>query len=248
MRLTVVGCSGSFPGPDSPASCYLIDAEGFRLLLDLGSGALGPLQRHMAVEDVDAVALSHLHSDHCLDMCSYYVASRYHPAGPLPPVPVYGPAGTAERLARAYGLPPGTDMTGVFSFHAYAEGAFEVGPFRLTAVPVSHPVETYALRVEYAGRVLAYSGDTAPCDGLIRAAKGADTFLCEASFHVGRDSVPDLHLNGQQAGEYAARAEVGRLLVTHIPPWNDRQRTLGEAATAYNGRTELARADAVYQV
>jgi ribonuclease BN (tRNA processing enzyme) len=72
MRLTIVGCSGSFPGPDSPASCYLVEAEHdgatFRLVLDLGSGALGHLQRYTDLESVDAVVLSHLHADHCLDI------------------------------------------------------------------------------------------------------------------------------------------------------------------------------------
>ena len=77
MKVTVVGCSGSFPGPDSAASCYLLEApydgRTFRLLLDLGSGALGPLQRYADLESIDAVALSHLHADHCLDLCSFYV-------------------------------------------------------------------------------------------------------------------------------------------------------------------------------
>jgi len=249
LKLTVIGCSGSFPGPESPASCYLVEAEGFRLLLDLGSGALGPLQRHIAVSDVDAVALSHLHADHCLDMCSYYVARRYRPGGPLlRKIPVYGPGGTAERLARAYEMPADPGMTEEFSFLGYPEGAFELGPFRVSAVPVRHPVEAYGFRVEHGGRVLAYSGDTAPCDGLVRLAKGADTLLCEASFHEGRDTVPDLHLNGREAGEHAARAEVGRLLLTHIPPWNDPQRTLAEAVAAYEGPTELARPDAAYDI
>jgi ribonuclease BN (tRNA processing enzyme) len=79
MRLTVVGCSGSIPSPRSPASCYLLEAEGFRLVLDLGSGALGPLQRYAAVHQVDAVALSHLHADHFIDMCSFWVARKWSP-------------------------------------------------------------------------------------------------------------------------------------------------------------------------
>ena len=107
MRLTVVGYAGSFPGPDSPASCYLVEAEGFRLLLDLGSGALGPLQRHVGLYDVDAICLSHLHVDHYMDMCPYWVARNYAPDGTPPPIPVYGPAGTAARLAlRHTGLHP----------------------------------------------------------------------------------------------------------------------------------------------
>ena len=48
MRLTVVGCAGSFPGPDSAASCYLLEADGFRLVVDFGNGALGALQKHAA--------------------------------------------------------------------------------------------------------------------------------------------------------------------------------------------------------
>jgi ribonuclease BN (tRNA processing enzyme) len=82
VRLTIVGCSGSFPGPDSPASSYLVEAEGFRLLIDLGSGALGALQRYASLYEIDAVCVSHLHADHCLDLCDFSVARRFAPDGP----------------------------------------------------------------------------------------------------------------------------------------------------------------------
>jgi ribonuclease BN (tRNA processing enzyme) len=106
MRLTIIGCSGSLPGPESPASSYLLEAEGFRLVLDLGNGALGVLQRHAGLYSIDAVALSHLHADHCLDMCGYWVARRYAPGGPQPPIPCYAPDRAAERLTLANGLEP----------------------------------------------------------------------------------------------------------------------------------------------
>ena len=98
MRLTVVGCAGSFPGPDSPASCYLLEADGFRLVIDFGNGSLGALQKYAALFGIDAVCLSHLHADHCVDLYSYSIARTYPPDGPQPPIPVYGPAGTAERI------------------------------------------------------------------------------------------------------------------------------------------------------
>ena len=101
MRLTVVGCAGSFPSPDSPASCYLLEADGFRLVIDFGNGSLGALQKYIPLFGVDAVCLSHLHADHCVDLYSYSIARAYSPAGPQPSIPVYGPAGTAERIARA---------------------------------------------------------------------------------------------------------------------------------------------------
>ena len=74
MRLTVVGCAGSFPGPDSPASCYLLEADGFRLVIDFGNGSLGALQKYAALSGIDAVCLSHLHVDHCVDLYSYSIA------------------------------------------------------------------------------------------------------------------------------------------------------------------------------
>src|SRR3954447_26748340 len=82
MRLTVLGCSGSFPGPDGPASSYLLEAGGFRAVVDMGNGSLSALQRLGHAYDVDAVLLSHLHADHCLDVCGYYVARKYRPEGP----------------------------------------------------------------------------------------------------------------------------------------------------------------------
>ena len=95
MRLTIIGCSGSYPGPDSPASCYLVeadDSEGrtWRIVLDMGNGALGVLQRYVDPLLIDAVLLSHLHADHCLDLVAWSYARRYHPAG-LPPRPGAAP-------------------------------------------------------------------------------------------------------------------------------------------------------------
>src|SRR6266498_720961 len=94
MRVTVVGCAGSFPGPDSPASAYLLEADDFRLVLDLGNGALGALQRYVGLFEVDAVCLSHLHADHCMDMCSYWVARTYAPDGVLLLIPRRPPSAT----------------------------------------------------------------------------------------------------------------------------------------------------------
>ena len=165
MKLTVVGCSGSFPGPDSPASCYLLEVEHggrtWRIVLDLGSGAFGDLQRYADPLSVDAVLLSHLHADHCLDLTGFYVVRKYHPDGPQPRIPVWGPEGTADRMARAYDLPVDPGMHEEFEFHTYAE-PFEIGPFRIEAIPVAHPVPAFGLRVTADDRTVGYSGDTGP--------------------------------------------------------------------------------------
>jgi ribonuclease BN (tRNA processing enzyme) len=248
VRLTVVGCSGSFGGPTSAASCYLLEADGFRVLLDLGAGALGELAKYTDIYGIDAMLLSHLHPDHCIDMCGYYVARNYRPEGAAPRIPVWGPAGTPGRLAAAYGLPEDPGMTQAFDFRALTPGAtFELGPLRVTVDRTVHPIEAYAIRLEHGGRTLTYSGDSGPCEDLIRLARGTDLFLCEASFHEGRDDAPEVHMNGREAAEHAEKAEVERLVLTHIPPWNDPARTMAEAA-GFPGRLDLARPGATYDI
>lgn len=248
MRVTVIGCSGSFPGPDSPASCYLVEAEGFSLLLDLGSGAMGSLQRYHDMRRVDAIALSHLHPDHCLDICPYWVARTYHPAGPQPRIPVFAPDGAADHLAKAYTPEPNHAILDSFDFRPIGRPPFEIGPFQVTTALMNHPVEAYGLRVEHNGKALAYSGDTGHCDELVRLADGADVFLCEASFIEGPNP-PDMHLTGREAGEHAARAGAHTLVLTHLLPWNDPDRSLSEAKdSGFRGDVVLARPGLSYDL
>jgi ribonuclease BN (tRNA processing enzyme) len=252
MKLTVVGCSGSYPGPDSPASCYLLEAdlEGrtWRVLLDLGSGALGPLQKHVDPLTIDAVFLTHLHPDHYFDISGLYVMWKYHPAGPRAPIPVWGPQHVARQAARAYGLPDEPGMRAEFDFHEYAAQPVRIGPFTVTPTRVVHPVPAYGLRVEADGRTLAYSGDTGPCTELVDLARDADLLLSEAAFQEGTVNPVDLHLTGVDAGRAAEKAAVGRLLLTHIPPWHDRAVALAEARTTFTGQVDLARCDTAYDV
>lgn len=256
MRLTVVGCSGSYPGPDSPASCYLLEAEApdetggtrtWRLLLDLGSGALGALQRYVDPLTVDAVLLSHLHADHCLDLSGYYVLRKYHPRGPQPRIPVWGPVGTADRMARAYDLDPEPGMHHEFDFRTW-DGPIEIGPFTVVPVPVDHPVPAFGLRVTADGATVGYSGDTGPCAGLDAVADGVDLLLAEASFRSQDQNPPGLHLTGADCGDVAQRRGAKRLLLTHIPPWHDREVALAEARAAYAGPLGLAAAGDVLEL
>ena len=115
-----------------------------------------------------------------------------------------------------------------------------VGSLAVTAHAVLHPVEAYGVRVAWTGpdgreRVLAYSGDTDACDGLDAVARGADVLLCEAAFVEGRDTDRGVHLTGRRAGEAAARAGAGRLVLTHVPAWNVPGVARAEAQEVYDG-------------
>jgi ribonuclease BN (tRNA processing enzyme) len=248
MRLTVLGCAGSFPGPESACSAYLVEAQGFRLLIDFGSGSLSALQRYADLDAVDAIMLTHLHCDHMLDACTYVVVRRYAPDGPKPPLPVYAPLGAAERIAAAYD-PEAEPVDDVYTFYGLQPGTFPIGPFTVTVDRVNHPIETYGVRVEQGGRVLAYSSDTAPCEALLRLAQGADLFLCEASYLDGVQNPPGLHLTGSEAGEAATKADVRRLLLTHlVPAWGSEASTVEAACAAYAGPVEVVRPGSRYDL
>jgi ribonuclease BN (tRNA processing enzyme) len=248
MELTIVGCSGSLSGPESPASCYLVRApyqgRTFSMVVDLGPGSAGALFSVIDPSTLDAIAISHLHPDHCLDLTGFHVASRYAPDGPWPQVALYGPPGTLERIGRAYDpSPDGTepdDLTASFAFQAW-EPEQQVGPFTISTAVLVHPVPMYGMRIATDDSVLVYSGDTGPADALIKLARGADLLLCESAFLEGDDNQPDVHLTGKQAAEHAAAAGAGALMITHVPPWHDHDRVLADAAPHFEGPIEFAR-------
>jgi ribonuclease BN (tRNA processing enzyme) len=109
----------------------------------------------------------------------------------------------------------------------------------VTVLPraVKHPTESYGLRITNpTGAVLTYSGDTGMCDAIVDLARGADVFLCEASWtHAPGHRPEKLHLSGTEAGQIARQSGVGELLLTHIPPWTSREDVISEAKAEFDG-------------
>ncbi|SDC61703.1 Ribonuclease BN, tRNA processing enzyme [Sanguibacter gelidistatuariae] len=265
MKLTIVGMAGSFAGPASPASCYLVQADDpagrtWSIVIDLGSGSLGALQQVVDPFAVDAVAISHMHPDHFADLCGYYVYLKYHPErGTVrdpsrTAVPVYCPAVAERRIAQSFGLPDDETMAGQFDFRTWTPGTpAQVGPFTIEPFAVEHPIPAYGLRVTGPSTVvpgtrvtLGYTGDTDLCDGVFALAQSADVLLAEAAFVEGRDEATGIHLTGLRAGQVAAKAGAARLLLTHIPAWNDPAVSAAEAATVYDGPVEVVEQGLTY--
>ena len=246
MRLTVVGCSGSGPGPQSPASCYVVEHAGYTLVVDLGNGAFGALLGLVDPAEVDAVFLSHLHADHCLDVAPFIVWHRYSGRSKGKALPLYAPVGADRRLRLAYDVDDG-EIEDVFDVLAVGPGSFALGPFEVTTARTAHPVECYAVRLEAGGRSLVYTADTGPCPDVVTLATGADVLLAEAAHPDVPGLPPALHLTGREAGEHAAAAGVGRLLLTHVPAWVDPDEQLVAARTAFPS-AELVRPGAEYEI
>lgn len=220
----MVGCAGSIPGPDSAASSYLVERDGFRLLLDIGSGASGPLQRYVSPSDVDAAFLSHAHGDHTADLWGvlYYRIKFGAPSR----LPVYCPPSTEETInARA-------DVDEYVTFEGVPE---RIGPWPVrTAVGVHRP-ENWAVRL---GDSLCYTGDTEPCEAVQELAQGCAVLLSEAAgFDADR---PQGHLSAGDAGRLARDSGAQLLILTHLRAWHDQLALLAEAAAEYAGPVVLA--------
>jgi ribonuclease BN (tRNA processing enzyme) len=239
LQLTVLGCSGTHPGPERMCSSYLVEADDYRLLLDCGNGSLSNLQRRCDVGDIDAIIISHLHPDHFADLYGLYYALRFHRGGPRS-VPVYAPAGAWEFAAQLIDSADTFAQTCRFET-ATAGDVLDLGPLSVTLFAANHPVETLASRVEGGGRVLAYTGDSAPTENLQHAARDADLLLADATWLERERPLPiGVHMTGFEAGRTAAEAGAKRLAVTHVYPSNNPLDTAAEAASAYDGEIIVA--------
>ena len=243
----MLGCAGTFPSAESGCSAYLVEHDGFRLLLDAGNGSIGALQHHAGLFDLDAVLLSHLHADHCIDLVAYSYARRYHPE-PQPRLLVHGPSGTAERLCQVFDKAPPDGLHGVYDFRSTSPGRTSIGPFDITLTPTAHPIECYAISVTAGGKTLTYSADTGPCDDVAKAAAGSDLFLCEATWLEDSPRAPNLHLTAREAGEHAAKADVGRLALIHTTAYLDQDAYAEQAAAVFDGPVERARPHVAYEL
>lgn len=230
MRVTVLGCSGSYPGPGMACSGYLVRTDSTSIWLDAGAGTMANLQRHIEIGDVDAVILSHSHVDHYGDVLSFSVARQYYLGQPK--VPVFGPADLMQIL---------NDRKEHVLTTAVTDGdEVAVGDIKATFSATSHSVPTLAVRLESGGASLGYSSDTGPAWSLSSLGTGLDLALVEATFLQDEEGSGSPHLSARQAGLTAKEAGAKRLLLTHIAPIIDRERSRAEAEAAYGGAVELA--------
>lgn len=240
MRITVLGGRGAWPAADQACSGYLVEHEGFRLLIDPGYATLPRLLATTAVERIDAVLVSHGHPDHCADL-NPLLRARALGDVPAPVLPVHALPGALDAVLALD--EPGM-LRGSYEVRAFtAGGRFDVGPFRVETCALPHFVPNAGMRLTAGGRTLAYTGDTGPSPDIARLARDADVLLAEATFaeHVSpADNAPYLS-TARQAGGHAARAGAARLLLTHLWPGGDPEEALRAARAGFAGDVDIAR-------
>lgn len=241
MRLTVLGGCGAWPDAGQACSGYLVEHDGFRLLVDPGYATVPRLLHLITADQVDAVYVSHGHPDHCADLHPL-LRARTLTDTPAAPLPVYAPPGALDAVLRLDR--PGL-LDAAYVLHEFTPGrALDIGPFGAETRLLPHFVPNAGLRLSADDHVLAYTGDTGPSPELAKLARDAGLLLAEASF---LDRVPadaQAHLfSARQTGRLAADAGAGRLLLTHLLPGTDPAAALTAAGGQYDGPIDIATAD-----
>ncbi|MGH3577809.1 MAG: MBL fold metallo-hydrolase [Mycobacterium sp.] len=230
LSLTVLGCDGSWTGPDGAGSGYLVASGLTNLLVDAGPGTFARLQRHLDPRSIDAVFISHHHPDHWTDLYSLathalFMLSRRG-------IPVFAPAGFRGRA--------GIRESPAFDWHPVGDGGTaRVGDLDLTFHRTDHSFETLAVRIDGGSRALGYSADTGPAWSLTELGTGLDLVLCEATYTSEHEGTAG-HMSGRQAGSQARAAGARRLVITHRWPVVDATAVASEAEMSFGGRVEQA--------
>lgn len=238
----MLGCCGSYAAPDGACSGYLVQGGGVNLWLDAGPGTLANLQRHLDLDDLDGVVLTHAHPDHWVDFLPFHNVVRY--IRTRSGLPVWSPRRVRDLAEAVNGnLTHAVDWTVVD-----ASSHVELGGLRLSFSRTDHGPETLAVRVdEQGGPSLGYTADTGPAWKLSALGEGLDAAIVEASMPVDHEGSVQ-HLSGRQAGLVASEAGVRRLLLTHVQPGVDVDQQVADARAEYAGPIEAVQTNATYEI
>lgn len=243
LSLTILGCTGSYPGPGDVCSGYLLQSDGTNVMVDAGPGTVAALQDHLALEDLDAVVLSHSHPDHWTDLMVLRTAWKYglRREGLV----VLGTEDTREHAAAI----AESHLSPTFDWRVIWDGATTtVGDLALCFSSTDHYVETLALRADVDGRSFAYSADTGPGWSFAELGDGIHLGLCEATFATDEEQAGVLHLSAGQAGAMARVAGVERLVLTHLLPGADAEAYRTNAVEAFGRDVDVATRGARFDV
>lgn len=220
MKLTVVGCGDAFGSGGRLQTCYHVEVGGERLLIDCGATAIIGLNKlGLDANDIGSIVISHLHGDHFSGLVWWLLHSQ-HVAKRSQSMTITGPPSIEARFkAAAEALFPGS--TGVklkfdLTFQEMRAGEpVRVGPAQVTAFEVSHPsgAPSHALRLEVAGKTLAFTGDTEWVENLVACGRNADLYIMEC---YALDGAVRYHTTWEAIAKNRERIGARKIMLTHM--------------------------------
>ncbi|MBT2640656.1 MBL fold metallo-hydrolase [Bacillus sp. ISL-41] len=237
MKLTIVGFWGGYPKVNEASTGYLLEHEGFKLMIDFGSGVLARLQNFVQPEELDALVLSHYHPDHIADIGVLQHARLIQGflGKKSQQLPIFGHTQDKQEFAKL-------TYKNITKGIAYDPAKkLNIGPFTISFLSAIHPVPCYAMRIEAGGKSLVYTADTSFKEDFIPFAQGTDLLLSECNFYGNQDGKGAGHMNSYDNGKLAAEADVKQLVLTHLPHYGEIDQLVSEASTVFNGPVTLAR-------
>ncbi len=263
MQVTVLGKSPAWQDEGGACSGYLIREGSYALLLDCGNGVFSKLRTVCDYVDLDAVLITHMHSDHFFDLIPYSYALTYAPR--QQPVPVagwpgtsapahpqlYAPTGAAQKFRQIVSCLGHEELIETaFELHEYGErDQLDLGPLGIRFREVPHYTRTFAVDITAQdGARFTFSADCSPNDEIVQLARDTDMLMIEATLPRPERSGARGHLTPREAGEHGRLAGARRLVVTHFSDELDSEWVRGEAGDAYAGPVELAHDGAVFSV
>ncbi|MCX8130530.1 MAG: MBL fold metallo-hydrolase [Clostridia bacterium] len=244
MKLTILGNNGPFPAAGGACSGYLVQEGSTNLLIDCGNGVLSNLQKIINIEDLDAIILTHLHSDHISDMMvlKYAIQVKKDKGALNKTFNVFAPQEPAEEYKRI-------NIKNVFEMHPVTEELkLQFGILKVSFREMKHPVKCYGISADNGSKRFVFSGDTAWNENIIDFSMNADLLMLDAGLLTKDKSSEDVpHLTAAECGMIAARAEVKRLILTHFWPEYELSEILGEARQ-YFQNAELSKLLNSYEI
>lgn len=235
MQMKIIGFWGGYPGPGEATSAYLIEKNDYALMLDFGSGALATLQKYKDFLAIDAILLSHYHHDHVADIgvLQYARLVQSYLREDVSVLPIYGHQEDEKAFSKLT-----DDYTKGVAYKP--QETLQIGPYEINFMKTKHPVPCYGMRITDGEKTIVYTADSAYDEKWFAFAKDAHVLIADCNFYAGQDGLGAGHMNSQEIATIASQAQVGELIVSHLPHFGEHEQLVKEASEHFSGKITLA--------
>ncbi|MBP0724532.1 MBL fold metallo-hydrolase [Bacillus sp. RG28] len=241
MKVTVVGYWGGYPEKGGATSCYLFEENDFKLVVDIGSGALSLLPNFTQLQEINSVLISHYHHDHIADLGVLQYFKLINQGNNASLLPIYG-----HNLDQV-GFTKLTHPNATEGIVYDPSQKLTVGPFNVSFLKTNHPVDCFAMRIETASASVVYTADSSYKEEFIPFSLDADLLICDCNFYEHQDGTKAGHMSSKEVATIASNANVKELLLSHLPHFGTIDELVLEAKKYYNGPVQLAKTGLIWK-